>query len=189
MSSIKQLLLEEGGNKSNAAIRKQLKTLNKTPMVQAQKSGIKKQRDNRKANYSINKHEMKKWLPQIKQSREATFNDFTTHENKVKGQSVKSIAADDEPRSALEQRILAQSTQKPKDGGESLFEQTRRIQKLKSDIFKQEMKMKRVKKIKSKLFHKLKKIRSEKEEGKLLSQLDEIDPEAAAEYRRKVEEK
>jgi len=51
------------------------------------------------------------------------------------------------------------------------------------------MKAKRIKKIKSKLYHKLKNKAKERDEVKLLSQLEEIDPEAAAEYRRKQEEK
>lgn len=54
-------------------------------------------------------------------------------------------------------------------------------------LFRQEHKNKRIKKIKSKLYHKLKKKEKLREEGKLKSYLEEVDP-AAAEELEKVEE-
>lgn len=49
-------------------------------------------------------------------------------------------------------------------------------------LFRQEHKNKRIKKIKSKLYHKLKKRDKQREEGKLKSYLEEVDPDAAEEY-------
>jgi U3 small nucleolar RNA-associated protein 14 len=54
---------------------------------------------------------------------------------------------------------------------------------VKNMLFRQEIKNKRLSKIKSKLYHKIKKRTKNKEETKLLEQLQQIDPEAAKEYR------
>lgn len=61
------------------------------------------------------------------------------------------------------------------------------LSKLKSLLFKSEMKNRRVSKIKSKLYHKLKKRDKEREEKKLRDHLEMIDPEAAQVYRDKEE--
>ena len=61
------------------------------------------------------------------------------------------------------------------------------LNKLKSLLFKTEMKNRRVAKIKSKLWHKLKKRDKEREEKKLRDHLEIIDPEAASAYREKEE--
>ena len=53
------------------------------------------------------------------------------------------------------------------------------ISKLKSLLFRQEMKKKRVAKIKSKLYHKLKRKETDREEKKLREYLEQVDPEAA----------
>ena len=61
------------------------------------------------------------------------------------------------------------------------------LSKMKSLMFRQEHKNKRIKKIKSKLYHKLKKKEKQREEGKMRSYLEEVDPEAAAELANKDE--
>jgi len=53
------------------------------------------------------------------------------------------------------------------------------ISKLRSLLFKSEMKNRRVSKIKSKLYHKIKKRDKDREEKKLKDHLELIDPEAA----------
>ena len=53
------------------------------------------------------------------------------------------------------------------------------LAKLKSLLFKSEIKNRRVAKIKSKLYHKIKKRDKEREEKKLRDHLEMIDPEAA----------
>lgn len=61
------------------------------------------------------------------------------------------------------------------------------ISKLRSLLFKSEIKNRRVSKIKSKLYHKIKKRDKEREEKKLRDHLELIDPEAAQAYRDKEE--
>lgn len=56
-------------------------------------------------------------------------------------------------------------------------------------LFRQEMKNRRISKIKSKLYHKIKKREKDREEKKLIDYLEQIDPEAAAVYREKEEQK
>ena len=59
--------------------------------------------------------------------------------------------------------------------------------RLKSLLFRQELKNRRVAKIKSKLYHKLKKKDKEREENKLKQYMMEVDPEAAKAYQEKQE--
>lgn len=61
------------------------------------------------------------------------------------------------------------------------------LAKLKSLLFKSEIKNRRVSKIKSKLYHKIKKRDKDREEKKLRDHLELIDPEAAQVYRDKEE--
>ena len=61
------------------------------------------------------------------------------------------------------------------------------LNKLKSLLFKSEIKNRRIAKIKSKLYHKLKKKDKDREEKKLREYMKEIDPEAAKAYREKEE--
>jgi U3 small nucleolar RNA-associated protein 14 len=56
------------------------------------------------------------------------------------------------------------------------------LKKIKNLLFQKELKSKRVAKIKSKLYHKIKKKQSDREEIKILSQLQEIDPSGVKEY-------
>ena len=72
---------------------------------------------------------------------------------------------------------------------EELKRRMKQMSKLKTLLFRQELKNKRLSKIKSKLYHKIKRKAKDKEEGKLLEELELIDPEAAKEYRDKIEEK
>lgn len=63
------------------------------------------------------------------------------------------------------------------------------LNKLKSLLFKSEIKNRRISKIKSKLYHKIKRRDQEREEKKLKDYMEEIDPEAAKAYREKEEMK
>ena len=56
------------------------------------------------------------------------------------------------------------------------------LKKIKYLLFQKELKNKRVAKIKSKLYHKIKKKQNEREETKILTQLQEIDPSAVKSY-------
>lgn len=61
------------------------------------------------------------------------------------------------------------------------------LAKLKSLLFYHEQKQKRINKIKSKTYRKIKKRQREKDEGKILEELKDIDPEAYADEQRKAE--
>lgn len=68
-----------------------------------------------------------------------------------------------------------------------LEERYSQLGKIKSLLFRQEIKNKRIKKIKSKLYHKLKKREKQREETKMRTYLEEVDPEAAAQLAEKDE--
>ena len=59
--------------------------------------------------------------------------------------------------------------------------------RLKSLLFRQEIKNRRIAKIKSKLYHKLKKKERDREETKLRQYMMEVDPEAAKAYQEKLD--
>lgn len=200
MSSLKNILLQGEGDElaaDNAVLRKQLKQMSKLVPVEPQLRGIKKQRRDRKENYKQTQGETKKWLSQIKQGREKGVSDFTVEENRINGTSIKAMVSTYQPKSSLEKQIMEMTRQKEAKESEagliasemSLEDRVRQVSKMKSAIFQNQMKSKRIKKIKSKLYHKLKNKAKARDETKLLSQLEEIDPEAADEYRKKQEEK
>ena len=68
-----------------------------------------------------------------------------------------------------------------------LKERFAELARLKSLLFKSEMKNRRVSKIKSKLYHKIKKRDKDREEKKLRDYMEQIDPEAAKAYAEKQE--
>lgn len=175
------------------------------PALQAPISGVKQQRMERKANYEKNKQNTSKWLNQVKRNRESEYVDFTVEENRTKGATLASMASEFTPKDDLE-RLIEQAL--IKDGiatekdimekekqelleldPEEMKQRIRQMQKLKTLLFRQELKNKRLSKIKSKLYHKIKRKAKDKDEGKLLEELELIDPEAAREYREKIEEK
>ena len=72
---------------------------------------------------------------------------------------------------------------------EEMMNRVKQMSKLKFVLFNQELKNKRIARIKSKLYHKIKRKAKEKEEAKLIQELELIDPAAAKEYVEKLEEK
>jgi U3 small nucleolar RNA-associated protein 14 len=191
---------------SSAGLKKQLKKLTKgSPALQKPLSAVKQQRMERTVNYTKNKKEASKWVAQIKLNRKLDQVDFTQERNKTKGATIASMAANyeakDSTEKAIEQALIkdGQATDKQimEKEKQDLFklepqEMRARIQqmsKLKFLLFNQEIKNKRIKKIKSKLYHKIKRKAKEKDEKKLISELEEIDPEAAKLYQEKTEQK
>ena len=175
------------------------------PALTAPLSAVKQQRLERKVNYATNKQSAAKWLNQVKKNRESDFVDFTVEENRTKGATLASMATQFIPKEGLEKEIQNALV---KDGiatekdimekekkelleldPEELKRRMKQMSKLKTLLFRQELKNKRLSKIKSKLYHKIKRKAKDKEEGKLLEELELIDPEAAKEYRDKIEEK
>ena len=72
---------------------------------------------------------------------------------------------------------------------EEAEERMQALSQMKHLLFRQELKSKRISKIKSKLYHKIKKKGRERDEARLLEELDKVDATAADEYREKQERK
>lgn len=175
------------------------------PALQPQLSAVKQQRLERKVNYEKNKQNAAKWLNQVKKNRESEYVDYTVEENRTKGVTLASMATEFTPKNDLEKEIekalikdgLATDKDIMEKEKQSLLEldpeemkqRIRQMSKLKNLLFRQELKNKRLAKIKSKLYHKIKRKAKEKEEKKLLEELEMVDPEAAREYRERIEEK
>lgn len=164
------------------------------------------------ANYEINQQKLGKWIGQVKRAREEVQSDFTTADKLLHGggvalNSVAQIAANAENPSGftsqLEQQVQAelkrQGLTSDKDmknkeldalrnvDSAQLKERYAELARLKSLLFKSEMKNRRVSKIKSKLYHKIKKRDKDREEKKLRDYMEQIDPEAAKAYAEKQE--
>ena len=197
------------------ALKKQITTLRKDnkkrPAMEKPISAMKRINQEKEVNYDINKKKVAKWINQVKKAREETQSDFTTkdkiaHGGGVVTNSIGQIASNvvgRAPASQLEAQIQAElkkqglhtendlitqevDSVKNLDAAQ-LSERYQEIGKLKSLLFRQEMKKKRVKKIKSKLYHKLKRKDADREEKKLREYLEQVDPEAAQAYRDKEE--
>lgn len=175
------------------------------PALQAPLSAVKKQRLERKVNYEKNKQNTAKWLNQVKKNRESEYVDYTIEENRTKGATLASMATEFQPKDSLEQEIekalIKDGMATEKDimekekqdllqlDPEEMKRRLKQMSKLKTLLFRQELKNKRLARIKSKLYHKIKRKAKEKDEKKLLEELELIDPQAAKEYRDRIEEK
>ncbi|TKY61773.1 U3 small nucleolar RNA-associated protein 14 [Spatholobus suberectus] len=152
----------------------------------------------RKAAYEISKKGVTKWQHIIQRNREAPTIFFD--ENVDLGFStVGAIASEFEPRTEFEKKIAAlvhddKVMEAHKKDGSKLLEMNKvsiedekdrqnRIAKMRSLLFRHEMKAKHIKKIKSRTFHRLlKKDRLKAEASQI-----QMDPEAAKEYAMKQE--
>ncbi|XP_028786436.1 uncharacterized protein C57A7.06-like isoform X1 [Neltuma alba] len=152
----------------------------------------------RKVAYELSKKDITKWEPIIKRNREAPTILFD--ENIDLGFStVGAIASEFEPRTEFERKIAAlvgddELMEAHKKDGSRLLElneisvedekeRRNRIAKMRSLLFRHEMKAKHIKKIKSKTYHRLLK----KDRIKAISAQIEVDPEAAKEFAVKQE--
>lgn len=201
----------EQGTVNTNKLRKQLKSLKKetekAPALSAPVSGRKRKKQEMQANYEINKQKLGKWIGQVKRAREEVQTDFTTADKVLDGggvalNSMVQIAANADNvsgfTSQLEQQVQAelkrQGLNSEKDmktkemdalgnvDASQLKERFQELSKLKSLLFKSEIKNRRVSKIKSKLYHKIKKRDKEREEKKLVDYMEQVDPEAARAY-------
>ncbi|KAK7264983.1 hypothetical protein RJT34_32598 [Clitoria ternatea] len=152
----------------------------------------------RKAAYEISKKDVTKWQHIIQKNREAPTVFFD--ENVDLGFStVGAMAADFEPRTEFEKKIAAlvnddKIAEAYRSDGSRLLEMNKvsiedekdrqnRMAKMRSLLFRHEMKAKYIKKIKSRTFHRLlKKDRLKAEASQI-----QMDPEAAKEYAMKQE--
>ncbi|KAH1071159.1 hypothetical protein GLYMA_03G214900v4 [Glycine max] len=152
----------------------------------------------RKAAYEVSKKDVTKWQHIIQRNREAPTIFFD--ENVDLGFStVGAIASEFEPRTEFEKKMAAlvyddEVMEAHKKDGSKLLEMNKvsiedekdrqnRIAKMRSLLFRHEMKAKHIKKIKSRTFHRLLK----KDKLKAEASQIQMDPEAAKEYAMKQE--
>ncbi|KAI4349673.1 hypothetical protein L6164_010233 [Bauhinia variegata] len=152
----------------------------------------------RKAASEWSNKDITKWEPIIKRNREAPSINFDEKVD-LEFSTVGALASEFEPRTEFERKIAAlvhddKLMEAHKKDGSRLLElnevsiedekdRQSRIAKMRSLLFRHEMKAKHVKKIKSKTYHRLLK----KDKLKAASSQMEMDPEAAKEYAMKQE--
>lgn len=197
--SISDLLDPLQGKAGYGKLKKRLHGLEKKPMtVQVPLPKVEKERLERKVAYEHTKKDITKWEPLVKRNREAPTLYFQEDVD-VGVPTVGAIASEFEPRTEFEKKMAALVRDPEvaeahwKDGAkllelnkvsiEDVREQQNRLAKMRSLLFRHEMKAKHVKKIKSKTYHRILK----KEKLKAASAGLEMDPEAVKELARKQE--
>ncbi|KAF7102350.1 hypothetical protein CFC21_103506 [Triticum aestivum] len=178
-------------------IRKMVQQQEKKPMV-VQPPLPKGQRDkmDRSVAYVLSKKEIGKWERIVKDNREAATLRFENDLN-LGVDTVGAIASKFEPRSSFEKQMAGvfnntEIMEAHKNDGakilelnkmevEDVRERQNRLAKMRSLLFRHEMKAKRVKKIKSRTYHRLMK------KDKLKAADLEADPEAAKDSAKKLE--
>lgn len=152
----------------------------------------------RKAAYELSKKDITKWEPLVKRNREAPTIYFD-EDTDVGFSTVGAIASEFKPRSVFEKKIASLVNDNDiieahrKDGArllelnkisvEDVRDQQNRLAKMRSLLFRHELKAKRIRKIKSKTYHRLLK----KDRLKAAAAAMEMDPEAAKELAMKQE--
>ncbi|KAI3464323.1 hypothetical protein Pfo_020986 [Paulownia fortunei] len=146
----------------------------------------------RKAAYEQSKKDITKWEPLVKRNREAPTLYFDEDVD-LGFSTIGAIASEFEPRTDFEKKIASLVNQNEvveahkKDGArllelnkisvEEVMDRQERLAKMRSLLFRHEMKAKRIKKIKSKTYHRLLK----KDRKKAAEVAIQMDPEAAKE--------
>ncbi|GER37853.1 U3 ribonucleoprotein family protein [Striga asiatica] len=152
----------------------------------------------RKAAYELSKKDITKWEPLVKRNREAPTLYFDEKVN-MGYSTIGQIASEFEPRTDFEKKIMSLVNQKDvadayrNDGAkllelnkisvEDVKDRQERLAKMRSLLFRHEIKAKRIKKIKSKTYHRLLK----KDKKKAAEAAIQMDPEAAKELAMKQE--
>ncbi|VAI88939.1 unnamed protein product [Triticum turgidum subsp. durum] len=189
---------DDGDDKPGySKIRKMVQQQEKKPMV-VQPPLPKGQRDkmDRSVAYVLSKKEIGKWERIVKDNREAATLRFENDLN-LGVDTVGAIASKFEPRSSFEKQMAGvfnntEIMEAHKNDGakilelnkmevEDVRERQNRLAKMRSLLFRHEMKAKRVKKIKSRTYHRLMK------KDKLKAADLEADPEAAKDSAKKLE--
>jgi U3 small nucleolar RNA-associated protein 14 len=146
-------------------------------------------------NYDKLSKEITEYQNKVKINREADVLDFTVKNKKLNFTS-KSLAKNSTDLNPMEKAINEVLVKNNYMTDDKILEKENNInidpnevakryaelKKIKHLLFQKELKSKRVAKIKSKLYHKIKKKQSDREEIKILSQLQEIDPSGVKEY-------
>ncbi|KAJ1297193.1 hypothetical protein BS78_01G358800 [Paspalum vaginatum] len=197
--TIHDLLDNIQGKPGYSKVRKRLQQQEKKTMtVLAPLPKVERDKIERKVAYKASNKELTKWESRVKMNREAPTLTFENDTN-LGVNTVAAIASEFKPRTEFEKRI-AEITQSAEimeahknDGArilelnkidvEDVRERQNRLAKMRSLLFRHEMKAKRVKKIKSRTYHRMLK----KDRLKAASADIEADPEAVKEYARKQE--
>ncbi|KAL3717619.1 hypothetical protein ACJRO7_009112 [Eucalyptus globulus] len=197
--TIQDLLDPLHGKAGYSKLRKRTSQMEKKPMsIQAPLPKPYREKLERKAAYEQSKKDITKWEPLVKRNREAPTIYFD-QDLDLGFSTVGAIASEFEPRTEFEKKIasLVHDDQvkeaHDKDGARLLElnktsiedekERRDRIAKMRSLLFRHEIKQKHIKKIKSKTYHRLMK----KDRLKATSAQIEMDPEAAKEQAMKQE--
>ncbi|KAJ4747775.1 U3 small nucleolar RNA-associated protein 14 [Rhynchospora pubera] len=199
--TIHDLLVPLQGMPGYSSLRKRVLQQEKQPMtLQAPLPKSERDKVQRKVSDKFARKEITKWEGVVKRNREAPTLFFEQDQN-LGYSTVGAIASGFEPRTEFEKQ-MAQLRQDPElveayknDGAKMLelnkvsvkdvIDRQNRLAKMRSLLFRHEMKAKRIKKIKSKTYHKIKK----KERQKAASAELEMNPEAAKQQAIKQEQK
>ncbi|XP_042518607.1 uncharacterized protein C57A7.06 [Macadamia integrifolia] len=197
--SVEDLLGSIQGMSGYSKVRKRVHQVDKkSKSVLAPLPKADREKLERKVVYEKSKKEITKWEPLVKKHREAPTLYFDEDIN-VGYSTVGAIASEFEPKTDFEKKIysLVQDAKlmeaHNKDGARLLElnkisvkdvkDRQNRLAKMRSLLFRNEMKSKRIKNIKSKIYHRL----SKKDKLKSASAGMEMDPEAAKEQAKKQE--
>ncbi|WOL01312.1 hypothetical protein Cni_G10028 [Canna indica] len=197
--SIHDLLDPLHGKPGYSSLRKRLTQLEKKPMtVQAPLPKVEREKLERKVAYEHSKKDMTQWEPLVKRNREAPTLYFGEDVN-LGYSTVGAIAAEFEPRTEFEKKMALlvrdpEVVEAHKKDGARLLELNKisiedqkdrqnQLAKMRSLLFRHEMKAKHIKKIKSKTYHRILK----RERLKAPSAEVEMDLEAAKEIAMKQE--
>ncbi|XP_009609520.1 uncharacterized protein [Nicotiana tomentosiformis] len=197
--SVQDLLGPLQGKSGYSKVRKSMSRMEKKSIpMHAPLPKPDQQRLERKVAYDFSKKDVTKWEPHVKRNREATTIYFD-EDRDVGFSTVGAIAAEFEPRTDFEKEIASlvndnEIVEAHKKDGARLLELNKisvedvrdrqdQLAKMRSLLFRHEMKAKRVKKIKSKVYHRLLKKDRLKQAGTAV----ETDPEAAKEQAMKQE--
>ncbi|KAL2538946.1 U3 ribonucleoprotein (Utp) family protein [Forsythia ovata] len=197
--SIQDLLDPLHGKSGYSKLRKSLHRMeNKSMPIHAPLPKPDQERLERKAAYEQSKKDITKWEPLVKRNREAPTLYFDEDVD-MGFSTVGAIASEFEPRTDFEKKIASLVNDNEvvdahkKDGArllelnkisiEDVKDRQDRLARMRSLLFRHEMKAKRIKKIKSKTYHRLlKKDRSKAVEAEI-----QLDPEAAKDLAMKQE--
>ncbi|KAG5567738.1 hypothetical protein RHGRI_003058 [Rhododendron griersonianum] len=199
--SIQDLLDPLHGMRGFSKVRTSMQRMEKKSMpIQAPLPKVDREKVERKVAYEQSKKDITKWEPLVKRNREVPTLYFD--ENRNLGYStVGAIASEFEPRSEFEKKIASLVNDNgvaeahSKDGArllelnkisvEDVKDHKDHLAKMRSLLFRHELKAKRIKKIKSKTFHRVLK----KDRLKAVAAEIEMNPEAAKELANKQEYK
>ncbi|GFP81432.1 uncharacterized protein c57a7.06 [Phtheirospermum japonicum] len=199
--SIQDLLDPLQGKTGFSRLRKSLNRMEKkTNPTLAPLPKNEQERLERQAVYELSRKDITKWEPLVKRNREAPTL-FFDEDVDLGHSTIGAIASEFEPRTDFEKKIASLVNQTEfdeahkKDGAkllelnkisvEDMMDRQEQLAKMRSLLFRHELKAKRVKKIKSKTYHRLlKKDRKKAAEAAIL-----MDPEAAKEQAMKQEYK